>query len=131
MRKGDQVLLLLRKNTGYKDGNYSLPAGHLEGGESATDALIRETKEEIGVDLKKEKLEFCYVIHRRSGQLEYIDLFFTIKNWQGTPQNLESEKHGEIKWVPIDKLPENMVPEIKHAIEKFQKKEMYSEFDWD
>src|SRR4030042_6138077 len=97
LQKGNQILLLLRKNTGYKDGNYSLPSGHLEGGESATDALIRETKEEIGVGLKKENLEISHVIHRRSGELEYIDLFFTTKNWQGTPQNSEPEKHGEVK----------------------------------
>jgi len=131
LKKGNQILLLLRRNTGYKDGNYSLPSGHLEGGESAITAMIREAKEEVSVVVRKEDLEFAHVICRKSGPHEYIDLFFVAKNWQGTPENSEPEKHGEIKWVSVDNLPENMVPEIKHAIEKSQKKEMYSEFDWD
>ena len=48
----DKILLQRRFNTGYKDGNYSLPAGHLDDNESITQALVREVKEEIDLDLK-------------------------------------------------------------------------------
>ena len=62
--EGSKILMLQRKNTGFWDGYYSLPAGHLEEGETAIESTVREAKEEVGVDIKKSDLEFAHVIHR-------------------------------------------------------------------
>ena len=43
----NNVLLMKRCNTGYEDGKYALPAGHIEEGESLKTAMVRETSEEI------------------------------------------------------------------------------------
>ena len=51
-----EVLLALRKNTGYNDGKYELPGGHVEEGEDLIDAMIREAKEELNINLKRENL---------------------------------------------------------------------------
>lgn len=63
--KDKKVLLLRRFNTGYQDGNYSFPAGHVDEGESVADTLVREAKEEIGVGIKKKDINLAHVMHRK------------------------------------------------------------------
>src|SRR5690348_17247888 len=84
--KDGNVLLSRRYQTGYEDGNYSLPAGHVEDGESLTQAVIREAKEETGVDLKPEDVEVKTTMHRRQEDIR-VDFLFEVKKWEGEPQN--------------------------------------------
>jgi 8-oxo-dGTP diphosphatase len=47
--RNGQALFGRRQNTGFEDGTWHVPAGHLEAGESVVQALIREAKEEVDV----------------------------------------------------------------------------------
>jgi ADP-ribose pyrophosphatase YjhB (NUDIX family) len=62
--RGDEVLLLRRLNTGFGDGQYGLVGGHLDGGETVTDAMRREALEEVGVAIKPEDLLVTHTMHR-------------------------------------------------------------------
>lgn len=129
--KDDQILLLKRASTGYYDGNYSLPAGHFDGGETAKDVAVREVKEELGLDINPVDLKLVHVSHRKSPtpiDHERMDLFFKISKWHGEPVNAEPDKHEEIKWFPANELPENMVPEVKQAISKVSSGQNYGDF---
>lgn len=64
LKKDNRIFLMRRANTGYEDGNYGLPAGHLEKGEQPTDAAIREAKEESGVDVLRQNIHCVHVMHR-------------------------------------------------------------------
>ncbi|HIE41446.1 MAG TPA: NUDIX domain-containing protein, partial [Candidatus Aenigmarchaeota archaeon] len=55
--KDNKILLSRRFNTGFHDGEYSFPAGHLDGNETLIQAMVREAKEEIGIELKPEDLK--------------------------------------------------------------------------
>lgn len=67
-----EILLLRRKNTGYEDGNYSLPAGHVENDESLTRAASREIFEEIGIRIKPTNFTLVHVMHRGTFDNMYI-----------------------------------------------------------
>jgi len=62
-RRNDRVLLGERHNTGFGDGHFHLPAGHLEHGESIVDAAIREAWEETGVKIAACDLSLVYLAH--------------------------------------------------------------------
>jgi ADP-ribose pyrophosphatase YjhB (NUDIX family) len=125
------ILLLRRANTGYFDGHYSVPAGHVERGEPARQALAREAEEEIGLSLDPGDLYCCLTMHRRSGDLERVDFFFTAQRWDGQPTNRDPHKCDDLAWHPADDLPPNMVPYVRAAIEHFGQGQPYAEFGWD
>jgi 8-oxo-dGTP diphosphatase len=128
--RGETVLLLRRANTGYEDGNYSVIAGHLDGNETARQAMVREAAEEAGITVVPPDLRFVHVMHRREAAEadERIDLFFAATRWQGEPEITEPEKCSELRWVLLDALPPNVVPYVRAALEHFGQQRVYAEF---
>jgi len=123
----DQVLLLRRFNTGYADGQYSVPAGHLDGGETVIAAAAREAQEETGVRIEAEDILFSSVMHRIEGD-ERVDFFVQVDQWQGEPVNTEPDKCDELRWVSINELPDNIIPYVKQAIRNHRSKIVFDEF---
>jgi len=128
--KDNKILLLLRKNTGYMDDNYHVPAGHLEEDERVIDALIRESKEEIGITIKPEDVKFSHIMHHKSNN-ERAAFFFEVKKWGGDIKNMEPHKCSELVWSPLNELPENIVPYAKKSIEYYLKGINFSHYGWD
>lgn len=125
-----KVLLARRANTGYMDGYYSVPAGHLDGGEPVTRAAVREAKEEIGLDLDPAALRFACVLHRREGD-ERIDFFLRVERWEGDPCNAEPDKCSELRWFKLSALPENIVPYVRQGIHQTLTALPFAEFGWE
>lgn len=127
--RGGRILLLRRFNTGYQDGKYSVPAGHVEEGETLTGTLIREVKEEIGIEVKARDIRLVHVMHRKETDIR-MDFFFTVTTWRGLVANREPEKCDDLRWFPLDNLPWNTIPYIRRAIGNWQKRIGYSEIGW-
>jgi 8-oxo-dGTP diphosphatase len=130
--KEDEILLSLRKNSGYHDGEYSLLAGHVEKNESYSQAIIREAQEEAGIKVLKSDLIPAHIQHRKSDLdgSERVDAYFFIKKWQGKIRNIEKHKCGGLDWFSKKSLPNNMVPCVRLAITQAFKGCFYSEFGW-
>ena len=126
--KENKILLVRRFNTGWQDGNYSLPSGHLDPNETIIDAMVRETKEEIGIDINPADLKLVHTMHRIS---IYIDFYFTASVWSGEVKNTEPDKCDDVQWFPIDDLPVNIVATVKSAIKNYQQGISFSEMNPD
>jgi len=127
LMKEDKILFSRRYNTGYFDNYYSFPAGHLEGEETFKQAMIREAKEEIGINLDITDLELIHTMNRKIPGDERVDFFFTTKKWRGEPKIMELEKCDDLSWFKFNNLPDNIIPYIKQAIKSFLNNINYSE----
>lgn len=123
LEKDGKILVSRRFNTGFQDGNYQVPAGHVDKGEVPSEAVIRETKEEVGVDLSPEDIELVHISYRpkHDNTNNRVDFFFRAYKWKGEPKNMEPDKCDDVKWVPLNDLPENMSAHVRDAIESTQK----------
>lgn len=128
--RGERVLIARRRNTGYRDGEYSVPAGHLDGGETVLAAGVREAAEEVGLRLAEGDLEFVGVMHRLEDD-ERVDFFVKVRAWSGEPINTEPEKCDDLRWASVTALPENMVPYVRRAIRNCLEGVVFDEFGWD
>ena len=129
--KGEEILFQKRKNTGYCDGQYDVTAsGHVEEGETMTEAMCREAKEEVSIGIEPEGLEFVCLNHSNYNNGTYYNGYFIARKWEGMPSIGEPEKIEELKWVNINQLPENIMEDRKIAIENYKNGVKYSETGW-
>ena len=113
---GDKVLIQKRKGSKLWPGYYALPAGHIDKGENQYEALIREAKEELGITINPNNIINSYVVLRRNyfeidgKKLEpYIDYYFEIKEYEGIPKIIETDKCDELIWADINNLPDPFI----------------------
>ena len=117
-----QVLLQLRRNTGYMDGHWACGAsGHVEAAESALETAVRETDEELGIGVEAKDLSALTAMHRTNdlggAALEQrIDLFFTLRAWEGTPAVREPSKNAGLRWFPLTDLPDPVPPHERYVL---------------
>ena len=127
--QNDQVLLLRRRNTGYEDGNYSVVAGHLEGGEEVKAAAVREAREEAGIEIEAGDLEIVGVMHRLSDD-ERVDFFVRATVWSGQVSNMEPDRCDDLAMFDMDALPANVIPYVRQALENYRNGIWFDSFGW-
>ncbi|MBT4722650.1 NUDIX domain-containing protein [Candidatus Falkowbacteria bacterium] len=135
IRKENKMLLHLRQNSGFMDGYYGFVSGHLDGNESFTQCMIREAKEEAGIDIQAADLNVIHVANRSENLnpvplKERVDVFFEASKWQGEIKNMEPEKCAGLEWFDVDKLPDNIIPYNKKVLEQIDNKKNYSEIGY-
>lgn len=124
----DEILLLLRANTGYEDGKYSVIAGHLDADESIKQGIIREAKEEAGIEVLEDNLKLIHVMHRKCNDTDRMAFFFTSDEWKNNIINNEPDKCDELKWFKLNNMPVNVVEYVRKALNKYLNGEFYSDF---
>jgi 8-oxo-dGTP diphosphatase len=131
LKKGGDILLMRRQGSGYFDGWYSVPAGHVDADELPLAGLVREVKEELGITIDPKDTRLVHTMYRTKHDEtgDRVDLFFETEKWSGEPAIMEPHKCDDIRWFPLNALPENIVPCVKSAIQSVEKGVVYSEID--
>jgi 8-oxo-dGTP diphosphatase len=116
----NEILLLRRsKNCRNKVGYWTIPGGKVEFNESIADALKREIREEVDIDIDIIKL-LCVTndIITKENQ-HWVAPQFLCKIISGIPKNMEPEKHDEINWFSLNNLPEKITKTTSDGIESY------------
>lgn len=122
-----KILLSRRKNTGYQDGKLDIAGGgHVDEGETAQYAVMRECKEELGIDVQIDGLSFAHLCHRFSNRV-YYDIYFIVRQFNGIPIIMEPDKCSELDWFAIDNLPNDIIECRRIALQSIINECFYSE----
>ena len=120
--EGGRLLLLRRKGTGLMDGYLGLPGGHLQAGETVSNAAMRECKEEVCIEAKA--IQPLVVMPFMGG----VDFIFEAHEWTGAAEIGEPDKCSEIGWFVPETIPRDAVPFVSKALELRRQKVWYHEY---
>ena len=122
-----KILLQRRQGTKLWPGFLALPAGHIDEGEDAYEAAIREAREELSIKISKDDIVDSFVVNRKNKSLpSYFDVYFEIKSYEGSIKINEPEKCSELKWCDINDLPKDMIDFEVEAIKARQRDILFS-----
>jgi 8-oxo-dGTP diphosphatase len=133
LRRDDgKVAFVMRANTSYMNGYYSLTAGKVEKDESFVQAAVREAKEEAGVVVTPDQLRLVMVCHRKESNetMSWVDVFFEATEWEGEVINAEPDQHSAVEWLDLDNLPENVIPPLRLTLEQITAGVSFYELGW-
>ena len=100
INKNDEVLISLRKNTNEYNNYWEYPGGKVEARETVDQALEREIKEELNIDISSNCVAPLAFAVDSSKSSQTVLLLHVCRKWQGTPYSPLEQK---IKWVrPIN-----------------------------
>jgi 8-oxo-dGTP diphosphatase len=92
-------------------GRWEFPGGKLHEGEAAYDALVRELREELGVEVQSAERLMRYP-HRYPERVVWLDMWI-VGAWSGEPRSLDGQA---LKWVDPARLGDEDILEADQPI---------------
>ena len=100
INKNDEVLISLRKNTNEYNNYWEYPGGKVEASETVNQALEREIKEELSIDISSNCVAPLAFAVDSSESTQTVLLLHICRKWQGNPVSLLDQ---QLQWVrPIN-----------------------------
>lgn len=117
----DKGILLEKRSD---NGQWCVPGGALELGEDQIAGLIREVKEETNLDITDPELltvrANVHMVYPNKDEVYYTDIVYIVKSFSG---ELKPDRESvELRWFPINDLPDNIMPTQIDYIEMFKKR---------
>lgn len=106
------------------DGEYCGPGGHMEFGETLEECAVRETREEVGIEIENVRFLCMTNILAWKGK-HYIDIGM-VADWKsGEPVVTEPDVRADWGWYDMDKLPSPMFANEPIYIEAYKTHKHY------
>ena len=113
VNEADEACISLRHEDTHQGGLWEFPGGKVESGETVEQALSREIKEELGLDILHSR-PLIKIMHDYGDKSVCLHVQ-KITGFRGTAVGLEGQ---DVKWVPIGHLSDHDFPEANQAIIK-------------
>ena len=115
------ALLLIQRRKEPEAGAWGLPGGKIDFGEPAEKAVVREIKEELGVEIELIGLAcFSEIIDCGDGR-HWVSPIFAARIISGAPKLMEPEKHGGWDWFQLAELPDIITTPTQHYVSSLTK----------
>lgn len=128
--KDNRVLLGLRNSDPKKassklhgEGTWTMPGGKLHFKEELEEVAYRETFEETGIKIDKEKIEVISVSNNIVEDAHFVTIGFLCKYFKGEPKVMEPDEITEWKWFLLDNLPSPIFFPSEEVLNKYLKNE--------
>lgn len=113
---------LIQKRSERKNGKFATTGGHPKSGENSIQGIITEVKEEIGLDIKPEDLQFYYGGRSEEEQVFWDDYYIKIDVPNIEKLQLQEEEVASLHWFTADEIIELMKEDkfFKNHFEEFE-----------
>lgn len=114
----DGKAFLAKRKGSHGEGTFGSCGGHVEYGETIEQALKREAKEELGIEIEVVRFLCCFNMIKYGKH--YMDLEFLAKIKKGEPKILEPDRIESIGWYALDNLPQPLFEPLKIALDAYK-----------
>lgn len=114
-------LLLQKRAVPAEIDHWCIPGGRLEMFETMEHAVIRETKEETDLDIEVIQLMGICDHIIPAEKAHWLAASYLCKIVSGEPKIMEPEKASDLKWFPLENLPERLTITTKKALSDYNK----------
>ena len=115
MEFGEKLLFLHRHERKSQGGKWGVPAGKIDAGENELEAMIREAREETGIELVRDKLEYLEKVFVRYPDYDFVYHMFRVKLVGEPSVTLSAKEHQNFCWVTV---PEALRMELVHDLDE-------------
>lgn len=111
-----QDVLLLKRKDEFESGLWTIPGGAVEWFETCADAIKRECREEVGVEVEIDQLLTVVDHIVRELGVHWVSVEYLVHVTAGNPRNADERENYELRWFPLNALPEALTHPSRAAI---------------
>jgi mutator protein MutT len=101
-REGSLLLCRRGEHREWYPGVWDLPGGHIEAGEAPQGALVRELREELGIDIDPPSRPADAIV----ADVELSTAIWLVDRWESEVRNLAPAEHDAVEWFNLAELSE-------------------------